>query len=53
MEQDVDAVGINWLFYAPQFHVGIAIVALVCLGVNLSTWSKVRKIESEKKLLSI
>jgi hypothetical protein len=47
MEQDVDAVGINWLFYAPQFHVGIAIVALVCLGVNVSTWKKVQRIEKK------
>jgi hypothetical protein len=36
--------GINWIFYAPQFHVGIAFVAVVCLGLNVATFRIIRKI---------
>lgn len=34
--------GINWLFYAPQFHVGIAVLAAVVLGYTVAIWHKVK-----------
>jgi hypothetical protein len=42
MKHDEYESGIDWLFYAPQFHVAIAVVALVCLGFTVSIWNKVK-----------
>jgi len=35
---------INWLFYAPQFHIGISIIAVICLGINIKCLRLIRKI---------